>query len=177
MAYRVPQKTTKKNEYFCLKCEHLETENYVKTKSGCLIKCKAPNKCFQGEFNAKFYYCREYKSFSEFDPCKICQYKQDYKQKEQECETLKSENFTFEELVKYQDEQLEPFNGRYFEHLDTKMIADLAKKSIRLTTENRKLKNALDEIEEFCIVYSDSQDAYETVYKYILDIINKAKEQ
>lgn len=111
------------------------------------------------------------------DPCKICQYKQDYKQKEQECETLKSENFTFEELVKYQDEQLEPFNGGYFEHLDTKMIADLAKKSIRLTTENRKLENALDEIEEFCIVYSDSHDAYETVYKHILDIINKAKEQ
>ena len=111
------------------------------------------------------------------DPCKICQYKQDYKQKEQECETLKSENFTFEELVKYQDEQLEPFNGGYFEHLDTKMIADLAKKSIRLTTENRKLENALDEIEEFCIVYSNNHDAYETVYKHILDIINKAKEQ
>ncbi len=105
-----------------------------------------------------------------------CYFKQ-LKRVEQECETLKSENFTFEELVKYQDEQLEPFNGGYFEHLDTKMIADLAKKSIRLTTENRKLENALDEIEEFCIVYSDSHDAYETVYKHILDIINKAKEQ
>lgn len=68
MAYRVPQKTTKKNEYFCLKCEHLGTENYVKTMSGCLIKCKAPNTCFRGEFNAKFYYCREYKSFSELTP-------------------------------------------------------------------------------------------------------------
>ena len=38
-------------------------------------------------------------------------------------------------------------------------------------------KQALDEIEEFCTVYSDNHDAYETVYKQILDIINKAKEQ
>lgn len=40
--------------------------------------------------------------------------------------------------------------------------------------ENRKLENALDEIEEFCVVYSNDHDAYETVYKHILDIINKA---
>ena len=38
-------------------------------------------------------------------------------------------------------------------------------------------KQALDEIEEFCIVYSNNHDAYETVYKHILDIINKAKEK
>jgi hypothetical protein len=119
------------------------------------------------------------------DPCKICQYKQDYKQKEQECETLKSENFTFEELVKYQDEQLEPFNGGYFEHLDTKMIADLAKKSIRLTTENRKLENALDEIERYFDKRCDicrEQDGLELDCNFcwkkdIKDIINKAKEQ
>lgn len=37
-------------------------------------------------------------------------------------------------------------------------------------------KQALDEIEEFCTVYSTNHDAYETVYKYILDIINKVKE-
>ena len=97
-----------------------------------------------------------------------------YKNKSKECETLKSENFSFEELIKYQDEQLEPFNDGYFEHLDTKTIAELAKKSIRLTTENRKLENALDEIEELCKNHpfcdcSCGQD--------ILDIINKAKGQ
>lgn len=37
-------------------------------------------------------------------------------------------------------------------------------------------KQALDEIEEFCTVYSANHDAYETVYKYILAFINKAKE-
>lgn len=31
----------------------------------------------------------------------------------------------------------------------------------------------LKEIEEFCITYSDNHDAYEVVYKQILDIINK----
>lgn len=38
-------------------------------------------------------------------------------------------------------------------------------------------KQALDEIEEFCTVYSADHDAYEMVYKDILAFINKAKEQ
>lgn len=42
---------------------------------------------------------------------------------------------------------------------------------------NHKYKQSLDEIKEFCTVYSNNHDAYETVYKYILNIINKAKEQ
>ena len=57
----------------------------------------------------------------------------------------KEECFTYR-LIK----QLEPFNDDYFKDLDTKIIAELAKKSIRLTTENRKLENTLDEIEEYC---------------------------
>ena len=39
-----------------------------------------------------------------------------------------------------------------------------------------KLKQTLDEIEEFCIVYSDNHDTYENVYKHILEIINEAKD-
>ena len=91
--------------------------------------------------------------------------------KEQECEILKSENFSFEELIKYQDEQLEPFNDAYFEHLDTETIAELAKKSIRLTTENRKLENTLDEIEEYI-----NTQLEELAVKKIKDIINGAKD-
>ena len=45
-------------------------------------------------------------------------------------------------------ETLEPFQDEYFKGLDTKQIAELAKKSIRLTTENRKLEAVLDEIKE-----------------------------
>lgn len=40
-----------------------------------------------------------------------------------------------------------------------------------------KYKQALDEIEEFCVIYSDNPDLYETVYKHILNIINNAKER
>lgn len=34
---------------------------------------------------------------------------------------------------------------------------------------------ALKKIEEFCMAYSDNHDAYETVYKQILDIISKSE--
>lgn len=67
--------------------------------------------------------------------------------KEQECEALKGENFTFVDLIKTQEELID------------------------------KYKQALDEIEEFCTVYSADHDAYEMVYKDILAFINKAKEQ
>lgn len=54
-----------------------------------------------------------------------------------------------EETIKINyDNILEPFNDDYFKGLDITAIAELAKKSIRLTTENRKLEDALDEIEE-----------------------------
>ena len=52
------------------------------------------------------------------------------------------------------------------------------RKNLALEIEiNYRYRKALEEIEEFCITYSDNHDAYETVYKYILDIINKAKEE
>lgn len=67
--------------------------------------------------------------------------------KEQQCETLKSENFTFEELVKTQEELID------------------------------KLKQALDEIEEFC---KQNHYCLESEYRWfsneIQDIIKKAKE-
>lgn len=49
------------------------------------------------------------------------------------------------EVIKQYTERLAPFEDEYFKGLDTKQIAELAKKSIRLTTENRKLECALDE--------------------------------
>ena len=58
------------------------------------------------------------------------------------------------ELIK----QLEPFKDDYFKNLDTKAIAELAKKSIRLTTENRKLEDALDEIEELTPKFESSTE-------------------
>ena len=82
---------------------------------------------------------------------------------------------------------LEAFQDDYFKGLDTTTIAELAKKSIRLTTENRKLETALEEIEEYikarkCKYCSNYKDVFcpewygeECDWKDILDIISKAK--
>lgn len=104
-----------------IKCEYIDKD------SGCLVS-------FDGSC------CKE--------ECFTYRLLQLLQAKEQENETLKSENLSFKELIKYQDEQLEPFNDGYFEHLDTKIIAELAKKSIRITAENRKLEQTLTEIKD-----------------------------
>lgn len=144
-----------------------------------------------------------------------------YKEKEQECEALKGENFTFVDLIKTQEEQLDDDNviierfliasGKskditepdefeevfqdieqtYSEHeelnkecKDLKQELQEVKKDLSECEFDRNLaqleanqyKQALDEIEKFCTVYSANHDAYETVYKDILAFINKAKE-
>lgn len=48
--------------------------------------------------------------------------------------------------------------------------------SMGLEEVNENYKQALDEIEEFCTLYCDNHDAYETVYKHILNIIDKVKD-
>lgn len=66
---------------------------------------------------------------------------------------------------------LAPFEDEYFKGLDTKQIAELAKKSIRLTTENRKLEDAIGEIEE----YTKTTLRMPLERRVILDIISKVK--
>lgn len=106
------------------------------------------------------------------------------------CEYLSQEN----EELKHQIEDVDTLCSE-----KESLIDKLAKKSQRLTSENRELeqkneelktkikellhecnsckfyqyKQALDEIEEFCTVYSNNHDTYETIYKHILNIINK----
>lgn len=53
----------------------------------------------------------------------------------------------------------------------------LYKQLKRKEQECEKYRQALDEIEKFCTVYSANHDAYEMVYKDILAFINKVKEQ
>lgn len=79
-----------------------------------------------------------------------CYYKQ-RQRAEQECETFKSENFTFEELVKTQENLIDNY------------------------------KQALDEIETLLqdaldTEKTDTQESFDNFYK-CLDIIAKAKEQ
>lgn len=66
----------------------------------------------------------------------------------------------------------EPFQDKYFKGLDTKQIAELAKKSIRLTTENRKLENKLSDIAGICSQILDGEDYVRRIAKTILDIID-----
>lgn len=67
---------------------------------------------------------------------------------------------------------VEPFEDEYFKGLDTKQIAELAKKSIRLTTENRKLENKLSDIAGICSQILDGEDYVRRIAKTILDIID-----
>ena len=80
---------------------------------------------------------------------------------------------------------LEPFQDEYFKGLDSTAIAEFAKKSIRLTTENIKLETAPEEIEGLIQSTLDDfeEDDEEVQLSYchnislqILDIISKAKE-
>lgn len=59
------------------------------------------------------------------------------------------------------EQQLKPFQDEYFKDLDTSVIAELAKKSNNLTSENRNLKKALEEIKKLTgkIISNDDQPA------------------
>lgn len=67
------------------------------------------------------------------------------------------------------NEKLEVFNDGYLKNLCYETIAELAKKSIRLTEENRRLEVALEEIE----VLADN--SFEQINK-IVEIIQKVKQ-
>ena len=130
-----------------------------------------------------------------------CQIYEDYKQlthKTQECEELKKyisekegigddcdyckhndkyncyQNIFLDNLkeINRYKQALEPFEDEYFKGLDTKQIAELAKKSIRLTTENRKLENKLSDIAGICSQILDGEDYVRRIAKTILDIID-----
>lgn len=75
------------------------------------------------------------------------------------------------EINRYK-QALEPFEDEYFKGLDTKQIAELAKKSIRLTIENRKLENKLSDIAGICEQILDGEDYVRRIAKTILDIID-----
>ena len=103
------------------------------------------------------------------DACKNspnCYYKQ-LKAKEQECEELKE---TIDDFIS-DNSFLYSYDGK--QPSDLYELQECMQSSMN---EFVKYKQTLDEIEEFCIVYSDNHDAYENVYKHILEIINEAKD-
>lgn len=75
--YRVAHKTTKKTELKCLKCqfckipENIDVNSNAVKERGILVECMAENKCMLMPFNAKYYYCVEYKSANEMTQSEI----------------------------------------------------------------------------------------------------------
>lgn len=84
------------------------------------------------------------------------------------CESINNSNCYFKQLAR-KTQECEELKEKYEE-----IKEDRYNLNMEMYTLDRYRK-ALEEIDEFCITYSDNHDAYETVYKYILDIINKAK--
>lgn len=63
---------------------------------------------------------------------------------------LKDKNNKLTRELQAKERELEPFKDDYFTNLDIKNIVELAKKSIRLTTESRKLKDVLKKVNDIC---------------------------
>lgn len=55
----------------------------------------------------------------------------------------KTTNYKGEAVTWYSEEDIKPFLDPYFKGLDFKTIAELAKKSIRITAENCKLEHKI----------------------------------
>lgn len=159
---------TDKKEIQCEYCTVRSNEN----------KCKA--------LEIEFHNCL---NILEQKKCPIYKLKQQLQEKEKECEELKQWKKDAENLFKTQTDNadkiisrykqaLEPFKDDYFKNLDTKTIAELAKKSIRLTTENRNFEDALDEIEDIADDYNrveKTSQYYRDGFDEIQNITNKAK--
>lgn len=67
MAYRVAKKITKTTQYKCLKCKNCKQIDSSVSAYGCTVECNAPNKCITSHFNARDFYCVEFKSINEMD--------------------------------------------------------------------------------------------------------------
>ena len=68
----------------------------------------------------------------------------------------KTNNYKGESVTWYSEEEIKPFLDPYFKGLDFKTIAELAKKSIRITADNCRLEQKLEDIAD---LYDDSEYA------------------
>ena len=89
---------------------------------------------------------------------------------------LSYENQKFSYQIEEQTKQLEPFKDEYFKGLDNVVIAELAKKSIRITAENRKLEQTLIEIKEIARVGAFYWKHYKEESKRYNEILQKISE-
>ena len=67
-------------------------------------------------------------------------------------------------------EKIEPFNDSYFNGLDYEQIAGLAKKSIRITTENCKLEHKYEDLVFENKALKDELDELKEKYLHVLEL-------
>lgn len=140
-------------------------------------KCRCFPNCYYKQLQRRIAECEELKAYAQAQENQRETYYKEFLKLSQENEELKRR---IKELLhdcnscnfhKYK-QAIEPFQDEYFKGLDTKQIAELAKKSIRLTTENRKLENKLSDIAGICSQILDGEDYVRRIAKTILDIID-----
>lgn len=121
------------------------------------------SKCYR--FSRKTGYCEGAFKPEELPFCENfdCYFKQ-RKRKEQECEELIKEKAEIKKYLGISDKTI------------IQRLEELQEFKDKLKISEYNYKQALDEIEEFCVIYSDNHDTYETVYKHILNIIDKVKD-
>ena len=81
-------------------------------------------------------------------------------------EELQDENKQLQSTLDMLHKRYKPFEDGYFEGLKYSDIAELAKKSIRLTTENRTLEHRLESIAEAAETY-ETDKAIEMILKIV----------
>ena len=62
----------------------------------------------------------------------------------------KTTDYKGEAVTWYAEDDIKPFLDPYFKGLDFKTIAELAKKSIRITADNTKLEHKIEDVIEAC---------------------------
>lgn len=182
--------TTRSNENKC-KALELEFHNCLNI----LEQKKCPIYKLKQQLQAKEQECEELKDeilSLRKDGKKSCSYCADFIEKEKENKMLQQEIKKLkQEEMKLIDESIkqkckirklvdENATKEVIYKINGKCAKTVANKvkEIRKIVEGKdckwsKYKQALDVIEEFCTVYSNNHDAYETVYKHILNIISE----
>jgi hypothetical protein len=126
--YRVMKKITRRtDEYKCLACKYAqdlklynvckvnnEKGKEVETFDDAVISCGAPNACVKGRFSAKYFFCTEYKGFSELKPEEL-------------------QNIVDKQQKIYSDEALKEYAKKYICKKDRKEFIETKQAEIRNT--------------------------------------------
>lgn len=157
--------------------------HYSGLEENCKMSCECKNNsdCYFKQLKRKEQECEELKDKNQYLINTYCHFKNEIKKYKKAVHKYK---VVFQDKIKRlhlsRREFLKEINSIPIRIAcngeDFKNALNNFNNAIQVINNEDRYKQALDEIEEFCTVYSNNHDAYETVYKFILAIINKAKE-